>query len=167
VSSSLRASRQPMTRWPSTMQAGWSDRLPVCWGRVSGSRALLPSMLMMASHGSLTTASAAARPTGHGMAPPRRPTQPPQPRRSCDSCRSLSPGRGGSRLAVVRAHHRQADRTSLGALPARASQWSPLPHLIKPVICSFRSSWNGCLAVSLKEKPVVLSSATDVNLLVN
>jgi integrase len=29
VSSSFSASRQPMTRWPSTRRAGWSERLPV------------------------------------------------------------------------------------------------------------------------------------------
>jgi hypothetical protein len=36
---------------------GLVGRLPVCWRRASRSLALLSSMLMMASHSSLTTAS--------------------------------------------------------------------------------------------------------------
>jgi DNA-binding transcriptional LysR family regulator len=33
-----------MTRWPSTMRAGWSDRLPVCCRRASRSLALLSQL---------------------------------------------------------------------------------------------------------------------------
>ena len=60
-SSSLRASRQPVTRWPSTRRAGWSERLPVAWRRARRSRVLLSSMLVMASHSSLTTASSVGK----------------------------------------------------------------------------------------------------------